>query len=175
MYYQASILLCQSFKKDMYIKFGRKNEILYNHWVIWPLITWAYGKKERYITTFTKTTIPKLVWNTFANKMIPFLNVTWFITTRFLYLYMLFLYVKWSRTLLRPHSSTSKKTITSKLGGNKYKNEMIAYLHTTRPNHAKVIKATVPKVALMKGIYLIYILYDILTNEKSIYNFYKTC
>ena len=45
---------------------------------------------------------------------------------------------------------TSKKTITTKLGGNTYQNEMVAYIYMTWPNHAKVIKATVPKVALFK-------------------------
>ena len=54
----------------------------------------------------------------------------------------------------RDQSATSKKTITTKLGGSTYKNEMVAYLHMTWPNHAKVIKATAPKVALMKGTHL---------------------
>ena len=49
----------------------------------------------------------------------------------------------------------------------------------TRPNPAKVMKATVPKDALMKGTHLNrpcgFQLYDILANEKSICNFYKNC
>ena len=43
---------------------------------------------ENYITTFTKTAVAKLGWNTYTNKMIPFLYVTSFIITRFLYFYM---------------------------------------------------------------------------------------
>ena len=44
---------------------------------------------------------------------------------------MSFLYVTWSRDLSKRHSATSKKTITAKVGGNTYKNEMVAYLHMT--------------------------------------------
>ena len=109
---------------------------------------------ERYITTFTKTTITKFGWNTYANKMIPFL------------------YVTWSRNLLELHGANSKKAITTKLGRNTYKNESINSvikfyckennkkvsiwrdLHMTWPNHAKVFKATAPKVAFMKGTHL---------------------
>ena len=89
---------------------------------------------------------------TWLEYMISLLYVTSFIITRFLYSYMSFLYVMWSRDLLKLHKPTSKKTITSKLGGNTYKNERVAYLHMTWIDHAKVIKATVPKVALVKGI-----------------------
>ena len=103
----------------------------------------------------------------------------WFIITLFLYSYMSFLYVTWSRNLLKLYSATSKKAITTKLGGNTYKNEILAYLHMTWPNHAKVIKATAPKVVLMKGTYLNrpcdFWLYGILTDEKSICYFYKNC
>ena len=56
-----------------------------------------------------------------------------------------------SRNLLKLHSPTSKKTITTKLDGNTYKSKWVAYLHITWIDHAKVIKATAPKVALMKG------------------------
>ena len=63
---------------------------------------------------------------------------------------MPFLYVMWSLNLLKLRSPTSKKTITTKLGGNTYKNETVAYFHMTWVNHANVIKATAPKVALMK-------------------------
>ena len=49
---------------------------------------------ENYITTFTKTAVAKLGWNTYANKMIPFLYVTSFIITHFLYFYMSFLYFR---------------------------------------------------------------------------------
>ena len=41
---------------------------------------------------------------------------------------MPFLHVTWLRNLLKLHSATSKKTITTKLGGNTYKNEMVTYL-----------------------------------------------
>ena len=44
---------------------------------------------------------------------------------------MSFLYVTRSRNLLKLHSATSKKAITTKLGGNTYKNEILAYLHMT--------------------------------------------
>ena len=44
---------------------------------------------------------------------------------------MAFLNVTRSRNLLKRHSATSKKTITTKVGGNTYKNEMVAYLHMT--------------------------------------------
>ena len=63
----------------------------------------------------------------------------------FLYSYMSFLHVTWLRKLLKFHSVTSKKTLTIKLGGNTFKNEMVAYLHMKWPNEAKVGKATVPK------------------------------
>ena len=56
-----------------------------------------------------------------------------------------------SRNLLKLHSPTSKKTITTKLGGNTYKNGRVAYIHMTRVNHTQVIKAAAPKVALMKS------------------------
>ena len=115
---------------------------------------------------------------TWLEYMISLLYVTSFIITRFLYSYMSFLYVMWSRNLLKLHSPTSKKTITSKLGRNIYKIETVAYLHMTWISYAKVIKATVPKVALVKGIILNrpcdFWLYDIMTNEKSICNFYKS-
>ena len=124
---------------------------------------------------FRKDTITK----TWLEYMISLLYVTWFIITHFLYSYMSFLYVMWSRNLLKLHRPTSKKTITTKLGGNTYKNERVAYLHMTWVNHAKVIKATAPIVALMKGTILNrprdFWLYNILTNEKSIYNLYKSC
>ena len=49
---------------------------------------------------------------------------------------------------------------------------MVAHLHMTRPNYAKVIKATAPKVALMEVTHLSrsrdFWSYDILTNEKNI-------
>ena len=96
-----------------------------------------------------------------------------------LYSYMSFLYFMWSRNLLKLYSATSKKTTTTRLGENTYKNEWVAYLHNTCVNHAKVIKAKTLKVALMKGINLNrprdFWLYFILTNEKSICNFYKSC
>ena len=82
--------------------------------------------------------------------MIPSLYLTWFIKTHFLYSYISFLYAMLSRNLLKLHSATSKNTI----GRNAYKNEMVAYLHMTWPNHAKVIKAASPRAALMKGTYL---------------------
>ena len=53
---------------------------------------------------------------------------------------------------------------------------MLTYFHMTWPNHTEVIKATTPKVALMKGTYLNrpreFWLYDVWANEKSICNFY---
>ena len=81
-------------------------------------------------------------------KMISLLSVTWFILARFLYSYMSFLYFTWSRNLLKLHSATSRKVITTKLGGNTYKNEILTYLHMMWPNHAKRIKATALKLAL---------------------------
>ena len=101
--------------------------------------------------------------------MIPFLYVTWFIKCRLLYFYMPFLYVKWSSNSLKRHSATSKRTITTNVGGNTYQNEMVAFLHM---NQTKVVKATAPKVALMKVTHLNrprnFSLYDILTNEPSL-------
>ena len=96
-------------------------------------------------------------------------TIIWYIITRFLYSYVSFLYVTWSRNLLKLHSTTSKKTI----GGNTYKNEMVTYLHMTWPNHAKLIKAAAPKIALMKGTHLNrqhdFWLYDILaTSSKAV-------
>ena len=57
---------------------------------------------------------------------------------------MSFLYVMWSRNLLKLHGSIFKKTITTKLGGNTYKDERVAYLHMTWGDQAKVIKDTAP-------------------------------
>ena len=97
---------------------------------------------------------------------------TIFIITCFLYFYMSFLYFRWSCNLSKLHSATSKKTI----GVNTHKNEMVAYLHMKWPNHGKLIQATAPKVALMKGTNINRLRdFDILTNEKSISNFYKGC
>ena len=111
--------------------------------------------------------------------MILPLSVTWCIITSFLYSYMSFLYVMWSRNLLKLNSPTSKKAITTKLGSIIYKNERVAYFHMTWVNHAIVIKATAAKVALMKGTNLNrsrdFWLYDTLSNEKSICSFYKSC
>ena len=111
--------------------------------------------------------------------MISLIYVTWFIITRFLYPYMSLLHVIWSRNLLKLYIPTSKKTVTTKLDGNTYKNERIAYLYRTWVNHAKVIKATTSKVALMEDTNLNrtdnFWSYYILTNEKSIFNFYKSC
>ena len=56
-------------------------------------------------------------------------------------LFIIFLYAILTCHLLKLHNTTSKKTITIKLGGNIYQIEMVVYLHTT-------------KVALMKGTYL---------------------
>ena len=124
-------------------------------------------------------TITKLGWNTYANKMIPLLYVTWFIKGRFLYSYMSFLYVIWSRNFSKLHSGTSKKTVNTKLGGNTYRNERVAYLHMTWVIHAKAIKVTASKVALMKGTNLNrprgFWLHDTLRNVKSIFNFCKSC
>ena len=121
----------------------------------------------------------KYNYQTWLEYMITLLYVTWFIITRFLYSYILFLYVIWSRNLLKLHSPTSKKTITTKRGANTYKNERVAYPHMAWVNHAKVIKDTALKVALMKDTNLNrqrdFWFYDILTNEKSISNFYKSC
>ena len=64
---------------------------------------------------------------------------------------MSFLYVMRSRNLLKLHSPTSRKTITTKLDGNTYKNKRVAYLHIAWIDHTKVMKATAPKVTLMKG------------------------
>ena len=95
------------------------------------------------------------------------------------FIFFMFVFFMRSRNLLKLHSPTSKKAITTRLGGNTYKNERVAYLHMTWVNHTKVIKATAPKVALMKVTNLNrprdFWLYDILTNEKSICNFYKSC
>ena len=44
---------------------------------------------------------------------------------------MSFLYVTLSRNLLKLHSITSKKSVTTKPGGNTYKNAMLAYLYMT--------------------------------------------
>ena len=137
---------------------------------------------DHVITWWVKSVIlqlsRKLGWNTYVKKMV-LLSVTWFILARFLYFYMSFLYFTWSRNLLKLHSATSRKVITTKLGGNTYKNEIVAYLHIMWPNHTKLIKATALKVALMKGIHLSrprdFWLYYILRNEKSICNFYKSC
>ena len=112
-----------------------------------------------------------------------FLYITWFIITRFFYSFMSFLYVTWLRNSLKLHSATSKMTI----GGNTLKNDMVAYLHMTWPNHAKLIKpnyaklikAAAPKIALMKGTHLTrprdFWLHDTLANEKNMSNFYKGC
>ena len=90
---------------------------------------------------------------------------------------MSFLHVIWSYNLLKLRSPLSKKT--TKLVGNIYKNERVAYLHMTWVNQAKVLKATAPKVTLLKGTNLNrprdFWLHDILTNEKSICNFYSFC
>ena len=52
-------------------------------WVAWALVTWLHGKLRTLYPTFTKTTITKLGWNTYVNKMISFPFVTWFIIIRF--------------------------------------------------------------------------------------------
>ena len=150
-----------------------------NHWVTWPLITLSHFKLRTSYHNFHEDAITKLGWNTCANKMIPWLYVMWFIIAPFLYSYMSFLFALWPIHLLKLHSAISKKTMTTKLGGNTYKNERVTYLHMTWVNHTKVIKASAPKVDLMKGTNLKrprdFWLYDTLTNEKSIYNFYKSC
>ena len=99
----------------LYATIGRHDLLLHDHIVNY----------KRYITNFRKTTITKLVWNSHANKIIPFL------------------YVMWPCKLL-------KKTITTKLGVNTYKNEMIAYLLMAWPNHTNVIKDAAPKVTLVE-------------------------
>ena len=111
---------------------------------------------------FDKATITKLGWNTWLCHVI----------------YLSFLYVMWSRNLLKLHSPTSKKTKTTKLGNITYKNERVSCLHMTWVNYAKVIKATALKVALMKGANLNrprdFWLYGTLTNEKGICNCCKS-
>ena len=90
---------------------------------------------------------------------------------------LIYLYVTWTSNLLKLHSAISKRTTTITLVKNKCQNEMVAYLHVTWPNHAIVIKAAAPKVALMKGAHLdrprSFWLYDILTNEKCINSVYS--
>ena len=44
---------------------------------------------------------------------------------------MSFLYVMLSRNLLKLHSQTTETTMTTKRGGDTYKNERLAYLHMT--------------------------------------------
>ena len=177
MYSLFSILLCQSFKREMWTKFGGNDEIVCNYCVTWPLTMWSHGKLRTLYHKFHEDTITKLGCNTYLNKMIPY--DASFIITRLLYSYMPFLYVMWSRNSLKTLSATFQKTITTKLGGNTYKNERVAYLHITWVNHGKVIKGAAAKVALMKGTNLSrsrdFWLYDILTNEKRICNFYRSC
>ena len=119
---------------------------------------------------FHKDTITKFGWNAWYYC---------FMSRNLFYSYMSFLYAMWSRNFLKLHIPTSKKSIINKLGSITYKSENIAYLHMTWVNHAKVIKATAPKVALMKGTNLKrprdFWLYDTLTNKKSICNVYKSC
>ena len=127
----------------------------------------------------------------YENSMVLFLYVTQFILYHLLYSYMSFLYVTWSCNLSKLYnatlyshvsflyvtwscnlsklySATFKKTISTKLGGNTYQNEMVQYLHVT-----KVIKARPTKVSLIKGTHLNWPydlwLYVILTNEESIW------
>ena len=134
------------------------------HWVTWLLIMWSCEKLKYYITTFTKVTTTKIGSNAYENKMVPMLYVTRFIICHLLYSYVI-------------HSATSRETITTNLGGNTYQNEMVA--NVMWPNHAKVIKTTTPKVALMKGTYLNRShdlwLHDILKSGRSITgNFYRS-
>ena len=146
--------------------------------IVWPkfwsrdhVVNWKH-----YVTTFAKVTITKPGWNRYENKKVPCLYVTWFIINHLLYLYMSFVYVifiKWSCNLLKLHSVPFTKTITTNSGGNTHQNEMVVYLHVTWSNHAKVIKALTPNIALMKGTYLNrpwdLRLHDILTNEKRMW------
>ena len=53
--------------------------------------------------------------------------------------------------------------IATGVGGNAYQNERVPLLHFTWSNHAKVIKATAPKLALMKSTYS-YSACDLLVN-----------
>ena len=146
------------------------------HCTIWWHYFWS---RDHYIKNVISQFSQIYNHQTWLEYTIPLLYVTWFIITCFLYSYMPFLYIMWSRTLLKLHSPTSKKTITTKLGENTYKNERVAYLNMTWVNHTKVIEAKAPKVALMKGTNLNrprdFWLYGILINEKSIFNFYKSC
>ena len=111
------------------------------------VITW-WIKKSYY--NLYEDTITKLDWNAYANNMIPLLCNTWFIITRFLNSYMPFLYVIWSRNLLKFLRATFKMFITTKQSGNIYKDESVAYLHLTWINHAEVINARDARIALKK-------------------------
>ena len=82
---------------------------------------------------FHKDAITKLSWNTWYHCF------TWFVITRFLYFYISFLYVIRLGNVLKLHSPTSKKTITTRLGGNIYKNERVAYFHMAWVNHYMII------------------------------------
>ena len=79
--------------------------------------------------------------NTYENKMVPLLCLEICYMSFIIFLYVI-------------HSATSTRTITTNLGVNINQNEMVAYLHVTWPSHAKVIKTTAPKFALMKGTHL---------------------
>ena len=110
--------------------------------------------------------------------MVPWLYVTWFIISHLLCSCISFIYVTyitWLRDLFKLHSATSTKILTTNKITTKWeyiKQWEVAYPHVTWPNHAKVIKATAPKVVSMKGTYLNrprdLWLHDILKNEKLV-------
>ena len=145
--------------------------------MIRPLTTWSYGKlgTSQFSQRYNHQTWLEYICE--QNDTIAVCHVIYY-NLLFIFFYIAF-YVMWSCNLLKLHSATSKNTITTKLGGNTYKNERVEYLDVTWVNYAKVMKTTAPKVAFMKGtnpsrsrdIWL----YDTLTNKKKIWNFCKSC
>ena len=57
--------------------------------------------------------------------------------------------ITWSRYIQKYFSGIFKKATIIKIGKSAYQNERVPY--AMWPNHAKVINATAPKLALMKG------------------------
>ena len=90
------------------------------------VIRWQIKNVIMHNASITKSTITKRDGNTYQNETLPYLHVTWCNHV-----------ITWYASF--------------KIGGNAYQNERVPVLHFTWPNHTKVIKATAPKVVLVKG------------------------
>ena len=127
-----------NFKKDIQTKFSRNDVVVPNLPLTRPLTIWSGDNLKSSYRSFHQG-YNHQTWNESANIRMERYHSQ---MSRELIIE--------SRDIQKFYSVTFKKAKTTKLGGMTYQNERTPFLHVTWPYRDKVIKATAPKLALMK-------------------------